>query len=79
MWTTLFAGSAFAQSLRSGPDSQPKGVAPESEPGRPETKGATEEPRPSDLKGEVDTLKAETAVVRELLRKMEEQQKILLD
>ena len=32
-----------------------------------------------DLKSELDTLKAENAVVRELLRKMEEQQKALLE
>ena len=33
----------------------------------------------NDLKSEVDTLKAENAVVRELLRRMEEQQKTLLE
>jgi hypothetical protein len=33
----------------------------------------------SDLKGEVDSLKAENAAVRELLRKMEEQQRALLE
>ena len=38
---------------------------------------AAEEPRPIDVKSEVDTLKAENAVVRELLRRMEEQQKAL--
>jgi hypothetical protein len=38
-----------------------------------------EEPPPSDLKSEIETLKAENAVVRELLRKMEDQQKALLD
>jgi len=31
------------------------------------------------LNSELDTLKAENAVVRELLRKMEEQQKALLE
>ena len=34
---------------------------------------------PSDLKSEVDILKAENAAVRELLRRMEEQQKALLE
>src|SRR5919112_1788170 len=65
MWTVLAVSvnSAYAQS---------------SEPGRSETGVAVEEPRPSDLKSEVDTLKAENAVVRELLRKMEEQQQALL-
>ena len=33
---------------------------------------------PSDLKSEVDALKAENAAVRELLHKLEEQQKALL-
>jgi len=36
-------------------------------------------PRPSDLESEVETLKAENAVVREALRKMDEQQKALLE
>jgi hypothetical protein len=36
-------------------------------------------PAPPDLASEVDSLKAENAVVRELLRKMEAQQKALLD
>jgi len=40
---------------------------------------AAEEPRPGDLKSEVDSLKAENAAVRELLRKMEDQQKALLE
>ena len=90
---TVFAGSAFAQPRGTRPNSQQKEVAPahgprfsnsevtasEPEPGRPENKVAAEEPRPSELKSEVDTLKAENAVVRELLRKMEEQQKALLE
>jgi hypothetical protein len=40
---------------------------------------AAEEPRRNDLRNELDTLKAENAVVRELLRRMEEQQKVLLE
>lgn len=36
-------------------------------------------PTPNDLQSEVTALKAENAVVRELLRRMEEQQKALLD
>src|SRR5262245_16060883 len=35
--------------------------------------------RPIDVTSELDVLKAENAVVRELLRKMEEQQKALLE
>src|SRR5262245_20399389 len=40
---------------------------------------AAEDPPPNSLKSEIDTLKAENAVVRDLLRKMEEQQKALLE
>jgi hypothetical protein len=67
MWTgvTLCAGSAFAQSP--APDSQPTEVAP------------AQGPRSSDVKDEVEALKAENAVVRELLRRMEEQQKALVE
>src|SRR5262245_15177390 len=84
-WTsvTLFAGSAFAQSRAARAGSQQKEVAAaqghrlsNSEVTASE---AAEEPRPSDLKSEVDTLKAENAVIRELLRKIEEQQQALLD
>jgi hypothetical protein len=63
---TLSATSALAQSQATRPDSRPKDAAPE-------------EPLPNDLKSEVETLKAENAVVRELLRKMDEQQKALLE
>jgi len=38
-----------------------------------------DEPKPKDLETEVSNLKAENAVVREQLRKMEEQQKALLE
>jgi hypothetical protein len=64
--TLLFSGPALAQSEASRPDSQQKDVA-------------AEEPRPGGLESEVDALKADNAVVRELLRKMEEQQKALLE
>jgi len=64
--TTLFASSALAQT--------PATVATKTE-----KKVATDEPRPNDLQTEITNLKAENAAVRELLRKMEEQQKALLD
>jgi hypothetical protein len=65
---TLCAGSAFAQLPATRPESQAKEAAV-----------AAEGRRLGDLKNEIDTLKAENAVVRELLRKMEEQQKALLE
>jgi TolA-binding protein len=89
----LFAGSAFGQSPAARPDrrqkelpaaqesrlSNPDTPASEPTPIRPENKIAAEEPRPNDLPGEVETLKAENIAVREQLRRMEEQQKALLD
>jgi hypothetical protein len=90
---TPFTVPAFAQSRATRPDIQQTTAAPtqgarasnsevtvsERERGGPENTVAAEEPRPSDLKSAVDTLKAENAVVRELLRKMEEQQRTLLE
>jgi hypothetical protein len=61
---TLFAGSAFGQTP-TRPDNQQKEIA--------------DEPKPKGLESEVANLKAENAAVREQLRKMEEQQKALLE
>jgi len=44
-----------------------------------EKKVTADEPKPKDLQSEVEAIKAENAAVRELLRKMEEQQKTLLE
>jgi hypothetical protein len=86
----LLGGSASAQSRSGRPDGSEPQVAPAptarlsradiapSDASRSEEKVAAEAP-PGELKSEVDALKAENAVVRELLRKMEEQQKALLD
>ena len=72
VWTSLalFAGSTFAQ----GPATGPANVATKTD-----KRVAADEPRPNDLQNEITNLKAENAAVRELLRKMEEQQKALLD
>ena len=67
----LFAGSVYGQ--------QKEVAAAEPKPVKPENKVTTAEPRPNDLQSEVDNLKAENTVVRELLRKMDEQQKTLLE
>ena len=88
---TLLADAAFAQAPATR-DNQRKeadaaqgsrpgnsdAAASESKPSRPENNVRTERPGPNDLKSEVETLKTENAAVRELLRKMEEQQKALL-
>ena len=72
MWTSLglVEGSASAQSEGTRPDSQHDSEVAASEP---------ESGRPSGLESQVDALKAENAAVRELLRKMDEQQKALLE
>lgn len=58
---------------------QSPATTPQKEVAVSEIKTVTPEPRPNDLHSEVETLKAENAAVRELLRKMEEQQKLLLE
>jgi hypothetical protein len=45
----------------------------------PADKPPADKPKKDDLKDEIDAVKAENAAVRELLRKMEEQQKTLLE
>ena len=84
-----FAGSALGQSPLASPDTgkkevgiaQATGLAPAEES---KTKGversvAVDEPKPIDIKSEVEAMRAENAAVRELLRKMEEQQKSLIE
>ena len=92
---TLFTTSAFGQSPAIRPNITNKGIAapqqsqsgnPEDKVGASEAKGgsaesrvASEDPKANDLKDEIEAVKAENAVVRELLRKMEEQQRTLLE
>jgi hypothetical protein len=89
----LFTISASGQSQATRPNSADKGIAAaqgrqsgnpenkvaasEPKPGSAEKKVAAEEPRPNDLQSEIAAVKAENTAVRELLRKMEEQQKAL--
>ena len=68
----LLSSPAFAQSRAI--DTPPEPVADRAEP-----PAAVGEPRPKDLESEIETLKAENAAVRELLLRMGEQQKALLD
>jgi hypothetical protein len=74
---TFFATSASGQSAASPPNSTVAVSAPK--PGRAENRAAAENPKPKNLQDEIDAVKAENAEFRELLRKMEEQQKILLE
>ena len=67
----LFSISAFGQSPAINSTDRRIAVA--------EKKVAADEPKAKDLQSEVEAMKAENAVVRELLRKLEEQQKTLLE
>jgi hypothetical protein len=64
--STTLMSSAFGQTAANRPDNQPNKVA-------------AGEPKPKDIESELTNLKAENAAVREQLRKMEEQQKALLE
>jgi len=78
---TLFVTSAYGQSPASPPDSPRNEVAAAqgSQLGNPQKKFLPEKPRPIDLEDEVAAVMADNAAVREELRKMEEQQRALLD
>ena len=76
---TLFPDSVFGQSSTTRSDQQREGAASDGKPGRPQNKVVSEEPRPNEVLNELSTLKAENAAFREVLRKMEEQQKTLLE
>ncbi len=67
----LFSVSTFGQSPAINSTDKRLGGA--------ENKVAADEPKPKDLQSEIEAVKAENAVVRELLRRMEEQQKTLLE
>ena len=78
---TLFAGAAFGQSPAARSDNpQKESVASEPKPSSTDNRvPAVPATRPNDLQSEVETLKAENAAVKEILRRMEEQQKALLE
>src|SRR5258707_1706683 len=70
---TLLTTSASGQS----PATQPNSTVAVSE--LQQNGVAAEDPKPKDLQSEIEAVKTKNAEVRELLRKMEEQQKILLE
>jgi len=84
---TLFAGSTFGQSSVSpakvvaeiprSNNSQPAAAEPTSN--KPESKIASDKTRRGDVQSEIETLKAENAAVRDLLQKIADQQKALLE
>jgi hypothetical protein len=95
MSVTLFTTSASGQSPATRPNSTDKGIATaqasqlgnpenkvaasEPKPSSAENKAEAEEPKPNDMQSEIEAVKAENAAVRELLHKMGEQQKALLE
>src|SRR5205085_244685 len=79
--TTLFTGSAFGQTPTTEVPSTDKQVA-QAQPvplTTPDKAVPATTPDPNDLKSDLEAVKAENAVVKEMLRKMEEQQKTLLE
>ena len=78
---SLLATSAYGQSPVTPPAAPDQEVIAAQGPRsiNPEKKVVAEDPRPGDLESEVTALKTENAAVREHLRKMEEQQKALLE
>lgn len=81
MSVTLFATSAYGQSPATAPGSPDNEVAAAqgARLSNPEKRVVVEGRPPGDLETEVAAVKAENAAVREQLRKMEEQQKALLE
>src|SRR5690348_17138517 len=73
---TFFRTSASGQSLAAGLNSTVAVSEPKSSA---ENRVAAEDPKPKDLQSEIEAVKTESSEVRELLRKMEEQQKTLLE
>ena len=78
---TCFTISASAQSVatRSGNSDKPTANTQGSRSGNQENKVADDPPKPGDLESQVAAVKAENEAFRESLRKMEEQQKVLLE
>src|SRR5215213_4163289 len=78
---TFFATSANGQStpIRAGNSDKPTVAAQGPRPINQANKVTDDPPKPSDLESQVAAVKAENEVFRESLRKMEEQQKALLE
>ena len=75
--SAFFATSAAGQSPVIRPHST--GAASKPEPGSTEDRVPAHDSKPKDYQSEIDAVKAENVALRELLRKIEEQQRILLE
>ncbi len=78
---TLFTASASGQSTAPRPANSEQETVPAPQPrlANAENKATVETSKPADLESQVAAVKAENAEFREALRKMEEQQKVLLE
>jgi hypothetical protein len=75
--TAFFTISVYGQSPEPTPNSP--GAVSKPEPGSADYRGAVEHSKTDDQQSEIDAVKKENLTLRELLRKVEEQQKILLE
>src|SRR4030095_8124563 len=73
----LVTAPASGQSPAAGPNST--AAVAEPKPGSAENKVAAKAPTPMALQREIEAVKTENATFRDLLRRMEEQQKLLLE
>ena len=71
----FFTTSASGQA----PPTRPNSTVAVSEPKPGSAEGAAQGPKANGLQSEIEAVRTENAAIRELLRKMEEQQKILLE
>src|SRR5215213_10059786 len=78
---TFFTTSANGQSqpVRAGNSDKPTVAVQGPRPVNHENKAADDPPKPNDLESQVAAVKAENEAFQESLRKMEEQQKALLE
>jgi hypothetical protein len=74
---TFFTTPAWGQPPAGPPDTTP--AVSEPKPGTAENRVAPEDAKTKNLQSEIDAVRTENAAVRERLRQMEEQQKILLE
>src|SRR5436309_1348469 len=75
----VFTTCVYAQSPANAPVDKEVVAAQGPRLAKPENKIVADDPRPIDLEREVSAVKAENAVLKEQLRKIDEQQKTMLE
>lgn len=73
------ADTKSASTDKQVPAAETKGVVADNKVPAADAKRTADDPKPADLQSEIAAVKAENAAVREMLRKMAEQQKLLLE